>query len=471
MGLLQNYNPTSQYASPGAQYLTTQWVSEWSGQPYVKAAENVFDKYTLPVSNSKLLNLTAIPFHNPRAGAWTGQFKFDRNTGLFLQARRALWWIGTSANLIEMSVLDITSFSKSPQSVAITAGNIAPLTQVAMVNGCFTGIPVDESGNTIENSDHIVMTDQVYGGSIAVLPQLSLPAWSSNGGSGTVYAAGQKVTANGNIYICIVAGTGATSGSGPTGTGLSITDGSVTWRYLFAATMQATKLVNPTLPGFMPQQAWTTAQENYAITPQNVIAAIVSLQQQRADNGIQLGLATRGKVNVGVPYGSYEQMREIVEVFRQIPGTGVPGTPVQQVPITGGGGASQVVYSVMDNPAFGRADLVAVPGMQASRWFVGAAPPPDMPPARSALFVHTMGGSMGEWEPNETFVAMNGDKVPHIQVIQFPAGPQSPMFTGSMPGSVAGDIGVGMWVAEGFAFGSSPLFRWFDTGYFGAELI
>lgn len=463
--LAQNYNPTTQYASPGAQFLTTQWVSEWSGQPYIKAAENVFDRCTLPVSKSKLQNTTAIPFHSPKAGAWKGQFTFERNTGKFINCNRALWWIGITANLIEMAVLDITAFSKSPQSASITAGNIAPLTQVAMVNGCFTGIPVDESGTVIENADHIVMTDQVYGGAIAVLPASSMPAWVMS----TAYVAGQKTTSNGNIYMALnTATSGATA---PTGTASSVSDGAVNWRYLFPSSTQAPKLVNPVKTDFMSSITWTTAQEQYAISPNNIVAAIVSLQQQRADNGIQLGLATRGKAQVGVPYGSYEQMRQIIEVFRQIPGTGVPGVPVQQIPINGGGGASQVLYSVMDNPAFGRADLVAVPGMLPSRWFVGATPPPDMPPARSSLFVHTFGGTMGEWEPNENFGPVNGDMVPHIQVIQFPAGPQSPMYCGAMPGTVVGDIGIGMWIAEGFAFGSTPCFRWFDTGYFGAELI
>jgi len=80
---------------------------------------------------------------------------------------------------------------------------------------------------------------------------------------------------------------------------------------------------------------------------------------------------------------------------------------------------------------------------------------------------------MGAWQPLEAAQAanpVNGDNVPHLQVIEFPAGPNSPMWTGSMPGSVAGDVGVGMFVAEGFAFNSPVLFNFFDTGYFAANL-
>ena len=48
-----------------------------------------------------------------------------------------------------------------------------------------------------------------------------------------VTAVGQFCTNSGNTYQCTAAGTTAASG-GPTGTGTSITDGSVTWKYVGA---------------------------------------------------------------------------------------------------------------------------------------------------------------------------------------------------------------------------------------------
>jgi len=51
-------------------------------------------------------------------------------------------------------------------------------------------------------------------------------AWAGS----TAYTVGKARTNGGNIYVCTVAGTSAASG-GPTGTGTSITDGSVTWKY------------------------------------------------------------------------------------------------------------------------------------------------------------------------------------------------------------------------------------------------
>lgn len=52
-------------------------------------------------------------------------------------------------------------------------------------------------------------------------------AWAQS----TAYAVGALVSAGGNLYLCTGAGTSASTGAGPTGTGNAITDGSVTWAY------------------------------------------------------------------------------------------------------------------------------------------------------------------------------------------------------------------------------------------------
>lgn len=52
-------------------------------------------------------------------------------------------------------------------------------------------------------------------------------AWAAT----TAYTVGQRVSNGGNVYNCTTAGTSAGSG-GPTGTGGSITDGSVVWAYV-----------------------------------------------------------------------------------------------------------------------------------------------------------------------------------------------------------------------------------------------
>jgi hypothetical protein len=55
----------------------------------------------------------------------------------------------------------------------------------------------------------------------------SVTPWAAS----TAYAVGAYVQANGNVYRATVAGSSATTGSGPSGTGASITDGTVTWAY------------------------------------------------------------------------------------------------------------------------------------------------------------------------------------------------------------------------------------------------
>jgi len=474
--ILQGYDPRSQFPAEGARFLTTRFVSELSGMPYVKAADNAFDRYTHTVAKAKLLNTWNLPFHNPQAEEWQGAFVFTGNTGILASCGRALWWLGTKANTIEKAVLDLSAFSQSPGTLAVAAGNIAPLFQAAMVNGCLIGIPMTEALTRPKHWKHAIMTDQVYGGAIAVLPVVTtttpsstnITAWATS----QAYTKYMLVTSNGYVWS---AGSTATSGAtAPTGTTVlgTASDGTITWTNLGLATNQAAKCVDPTKPDFMTGSTWTTARQNFLITPDNITQAIIDLQQRRADNGIQLGLATKAKVQIGVPFISYEQTRLMVEVFRQLPGTGIPGVDPRQVAITGDT-KSQVIFSVQDNPAFGSAELVAVPGLLPTRWYAAATPPPDMHPARASLFVHTYGGTMGSWQPldpAQAANAVNGDNVPHIQVIEFPAGPTSPMWTGSMPGSVAGDIGVGMFVAEGFAFNSPILFNFYDTGYFAANL-
>lgn len=52
-------------------------------------------------------------------------------------------------------------------------------------------------------------------------------AWAQS----TVYATGAEIDTSGNVYKATTGGTSASTGSGPSGTGGAITDGSVTWAY------------------------------------------------------------------------------------------------------------------------------------------------------------------------------------------------------------------------------------------------
>lgn len=61
-------------------------------------------------------------------------------------------------------------------------------------------------------------------------PTLTQPAWTQS----TAYSLGQQVINGGLVFACVVAGTSAATGNGPTGTygSNSVSDGTVTWTYL-----------------------------------------------------------------------------------------------------------------------------------------------------------------------------------------------------------------------------------------------
>lgn len=61
------------------------------------------------------------------------------------------------------------------------------------------------------------------------------PAWAQS----TAYALGANVEANNQIYRCVSSGTSAASGSGPSGVGTVINDGTVVWRWINAQAIGA----------------------------------------------------------------------------------------------------------------------------------------------------------------------------------------------------------------------------------------
>jgi hypothetical protein len=50
----------------------------------------------------------------------------------------------------------------------------------------------------------------------------------------TAYSVGDRIAANSNVYVCVTAGTSASSGTGPSGTGTGITDGTAVFDYVAA---------------------------------------------------------------------------------------------------------------------------------------------------------------------------------------------------------------------------------------------
>lgn len=451
------FDPRSQFPSDGGKFAISKWMAAFLCEPIVQPIDPWFrpGDLTFVQPGAKLINHTSVPIHPAGAQPWGGKFEFDSPSGLYIDCNRAMFQKGTKANLFKISNFDVGSFDKTPQTMGIELGNVAPQSFVALLNGAFSGVPQDKNGNPVPNGALMICRDQIYGGSLAVLPSASIAAWATT----TAYTAGQKVMSNGNVYV---AGSTATSGAtAPTGTTTS-SDGTITWTYLMPQTMQAQKLVNPADANFLKGQTWYNAHENFAISANNIAAVLSNQQTRPAMNGVELGLGDEG-IEVWVPFANKEITRQILEVFRQLPGTGATGQAPVQVPVNGGGGISQVIYSVQDNPVFGRAKVRAITGLRNDFWCVVSPRPKPMP--QYSLFIHTIGGTVGEYAVQDDPAALGGDTVPHIAVFQFPAGAQSPMFTGAMPGTEAGDIGLAMILNEGYAFGSGLLIDVCSTGF------
>lgn len=91
-----------------------------------------------------------------------------------------------------------------------------------------------------------------------------LTAWSNNSGAGTAYALGVVITANGNVYVCITPGVGATTGTGPASKASSITDGGVVWKWIGIGTGAISVLFQASVVGVIGADSGELSQ---IITP------------------------------------------------------------------------------------------------------------------------------------------------------------------------------------------------------------
>ena len=82
-------------------------------------------------------------------------------------------------------------------------------------------------------------------------------AWAGS----TSYTIGQRRRNGGNVYICVTAGTSASSG-GPSGTGSGITDGSVVWDYVQAYAEVQCDNINIAIDQFITVTTFTITAGN-----------------------------------------------------------------------------------------------------------------------------------------------------------------------------------------------------------------
>lgn len=154
------------------------------------------------------------------------QSNFGQFIGIMAERFAELWEVAQAVNaamdpdaaegaaLVSLSAITGTiPFAAEPSTVILT---------LTGTNGTvlFTGrvVSVTAIGTKFETLEDVTIT--------------TAAAWTT----ATAYGLGARVTSDGSIFLCTIAGTSATA---PTGEGLAVVDGTVTWRWLGSGTAYA----------------------------------------------------------------------------------------------------------------------------------------------------------------------------------------------------------------------------------------
>lgn len=211
--------------------------------------------------------------------------------------------------------------------------------------------------------------------------------------------------------------------------------------------------VNPFNPKILSRASglatWFNAHENFAIDPDNIIAAIKNLQIRPGFDGMPLDMG-RENLEMWVPSLSQEEARILVEVMRTLAksGWGVDPIKIDYLVDTGGSPQTnqQVVFGNQENPVFGRVKVVPVPQLRSDMWCI--VNPTTIP--GTEIFLRALGGSVGSYEVNDMATAeQDNDKVPHIWTVVH--GEQSPMFYNHQSIGIWNLVNEGMDLASPYA--------------------
>lgn len=140
----------------------------------------------------------------------------------------------------------------SLDNVSSISGTVRDAAQFSSVVATLVGVP-----STLVPAGKIAGV-QTSGSQFATSFPATIVSVANWAGS-TPYAVAARVTNSGNVYVCIGAGTSAGSG-GPTGTGTSITDGSVTWMFAGTGTGAVNVIAAATVAGSIGANAYQLTQ-------------------------------------------------------------------------------------------------------------------------------------------------------------------------------------------------------------------
>lgn len=209
----------------------------WSNAASMKAKRYMFESWVIPNGNLVVAGglftsvsgtgaVPAVEIYNPQTDTWTSSTQtYPGTANTLLNAPSVLL---PNGSILFGDVKSASTYLYNPTSdswsgTGAKAGNVVNTganTQVADFNDgqAFTLLP---SGRVLAWPIHQNLT---------VLPPAAA-LWAAN----TAYAVGAIVVStngpNKSFYYCVQAGTSAAAAPGPSGTGSSITDGTVKWQY------------------------------------------------------------------------------------------------------------------------------------------------------------------------------------------------------------------------------------------------
>ncbi len=166
---LVGYDPVSQFAG-AAQYAIHGFIGSLFGMPLTAEIEPWMKpgSLTRQIPGSKLINDINIPIHMPGLQRFDGQVSFEGRSNIFVRVRRGTYKKGSKINTISGAEVDLGAWTMAPATMNTEIANNPSLLGVALLNGAYTGIPVDAGGTPL-GFPELNALDQIYGGKMAVL--------------------------------------------------------------------------------------------------------------------------------------------------------------------------------------------------------------------------------------------------------------------------------------------------------------
>lgn len=141
----------------------------------------------------------------------------------------------------------------------------------------------------------------------------AVAAWAT----GTLYAAGVRRRANGNVYQCVTGGTSAAAGTGPNGTGQAINDNGVIWRYLGTGDGAIDAAATATVSGPVQGFAGTV---NTIDTPVSGWANVVNLEDAETGQALETDPEMRARRNLSFAKSATTPLEAVIAEVLEVDG-------------------------------------------------------------------------------------------------------------------------------------------------------